>query len=185
MCFQSEEIHLARELRDLGLSWEPCAGQYIWDEAGVIDDPSPIQENVHVIHDVRGILRQAGSMNQLKKAMCWLPTWREARQLLRSMGLSDLKVPSGVSEERRPGTRFRTASPVSTDRRTAPTGEELRFHEWPIHCSRDLPDSGIHVGRSRCACWRELVICPLSPSSLHLAPRERPFRSPSDNQSWL
>jgi hypothetical protein len=92
MCFNAEEIRLARKLRDLGLSWEPQVGQYVWDEDGVIDQPSLVQDRVHLIHDLRYFQRQAGSKRGLKDTLCWLPTWREARQLLRSKGLSDLKV---------------------------------------------------------------------------------------------
>ena len=92
MCFQAEEIHAAQQLRELGLSWDPQPGQYVYDAAGLIEQPSPIQDRVYLIHDLKFFLRQAGSMGAMKNGMCWLPTWREARQLLRSMGLSDLKL---------------------------------------------------------------------------------------------
>jgi hypothetical protein len=92
MCFQPAEIQAARQLRDLGIHWEPQAGQYVLDESGVFDEPSPIQDNVHLIHDLRELLGQAGSIRDVKTSMCWLPTWREARQILRSMGLSDLRI---------------------------------------------------------------------------------------------
>ena len=87
MQFSAEEIHLAKQLRYLGLPWEPQPGHYIWDEAGLIDQPSPFQERVYFILDLKHFLRRSGTLDALKTSIVWLPTWHDARDILAAMGV--------------------------------------------------------------------------------------------------
>lgn len=82
MKFTKAEITKARQLKQLGLDWEPGTGSYVWDEAGIINCESPFHDLVYYILDIKHFLRRADSIEQLKKDLCWLPTWFDARQIL-------------------------------------------------------------------------------------------------------
>lgn len=89
MKFTSTEIELARRLKQLGLAWTPAVGHYVWDEAGLIDCPSPFHDHVYFILDLKHFLRRSGTIERLQRDLCWLPTWEQARDLLRDAGFSD------------------------------------------------------------------------------------------------
>lgn len=92
MKFTEDEIRLAKRLKELGLSWVPNVGHFVWDEVGIIERESPFQEKVFFILDLRHFLRRAESMGKLQRSMVWLPDWSEARQILRKRGLSSEAV---------------------------------------------------------------------------------------------
>ncbi|HQH72941.1 MAG TPA: hypothetical protein PK360_12760 [bacterium] len=89
MKFSDEEIRAAIELKQKGLNWEPQVGHYVWDEAGLIDTPSPFQEKVHLIHDQEHFSRRSERLAMLQASLVWLPTWHDARALLNQMGISN------------------------------------------------------------------------------------------------
>lgn len=89
MRFSADEIQWAKHLHDLGLPWEPRPGHYVWDEAGYIEQPSPFQDRVYFILDLKHFLRRTGSLDTLKTSMIWLPTWHDARDILAAMGVED------------------------------------------------------------------------------------------------
>jgi hypothetical protein len=97
--FNDQHIELARRLRDAGLAWQPTVGHFVYDEKGLIEVPSPFQEKVYFILDIKHFLRRAGSMECLKEAMFWLPTWSEARQVARAIGVDDAEVAAHLQAE--------------------------------------------------------------------------------------
>ena len=99
MIFSDEEISLAKTLRDLGLPWRPAIGQFVYDEAGLIEAPSPFQDRVFFILDLKHFLRRTGTVENLIRSMFWLPNWAEARQILRSLDVADSEVASKIQEE--------------------------------------------------------------------------------------
>ena len=98
MRFTNEEIELALELKQLGLPWEPTAGHYVWDEDNLIDRPSPFHDRVFFILDLRHFLRRAESVEKLKKAVCWLPTWHDMRDIAQSLGISEDEIWKTLNE---------------------------------------------------------------------------------------
>ena len=100
MPFSADDIALARQLRDAGLRWTPAVGHYVYDEAGLIEVPSPFQERVYFILDLKHFLRRAGTIAQLQQAMFWLPQWHQARELARSHGVADQAIAEIVSRPR-------------------------------------------------------------------------------------
>jgi hypothetical protein len=90
--FSSDEVQHARELKLLGLPWKPHAGHYVWDDAGLIDCPSPFHDRVYFILDLKHFLRRAGTVESLTQALIWLPTWHNAREILSSLGVSHESV---------------------------------------------------------------------------------------------
>lgn len=90
--FTPEEIQQARKLKRLGLPWIPQVSHYVWDETGIINCPSPFHDMVYFILDLKHFLRRAGTIERLQAELCWLPTWEQARDLLRRYGLPNETV---------------------------------------------------------------------------------------------
>jgi hypothetical protein len=88
MRFSDDEIVLASELSALDLPWQPRPGRYVWDTDGLIDCPSPFHGRVYFILDLKHFLRRAGTIEALKEALVWLPTWHDARDILKCLGVS-------------------------------------------------------------------------------------------------
>ena len=88
MKFTAPEITKALELKRLGLDWTPGTGCYVWDEAGIIQCESPFHDLVYYILDLKHFLRRADSVEQLKRDLCWLPTWYDARRILQERGVT-------------------------------------------------------------------------------------------------
>jgi hypothetical protein len=89
MHFTAEQIALARQMRDHGLPWDPAVGHYVHDETGLIEIPSPFQQHVYFILDMKHFLRRAGTVDALKARMLWLPQWHQARKIARDLGIPD------------------------------------------------------------------------------------------------
>lgn len=85
--FSSEELELAQLLKAYGLCWTPEVGHYALDQAGLIECESPFQDRVFFILDLKHFLRRSQSIEGLVSGMCWLPTWEQARQVLREQNV--------------------------------------------------------------------------------------------------
>ena len=87
MKFSEREIEIAKKLHELKIQWQPQAGQYVFDIKGVIEKSSPFQTGVYFILDIKHFLRRAGSVEDIKAAMCWLPLWEDCRIILKSLDI--------------------------------------------------------------------------------------------------
>lgn len=96
MRFSPQEIEAAIELHQLGLPWEPGPGQYVWDQAGLVEQHSPFQDGVYFILDLKHFLRRAGTLETLKRSMVWLPTWHDVRDVLEHLGLDHADVAQAI-----------------------------------------------------------------------------------------
>ncbi len=88
MYFCNEEIELAQLFKAYGYPWEPATGHFVLDQSNLIECPSPFQDRVYFILDLKHFLRRSGTLENLKTRMCWLPTWEQARQILDELGVS-------------------------------------------------------------------------------------------------
>jgi hypothetical protein len=100
MKFTPAEIRQAQKLKQLGLSWQPAPGQYVWDEAGIIGCESPFHDLVFYILDLKHFLRRAGTIANMQRDLCWLPVWYDARQILRDLAVSDHAVAERLVSEK-------------------------------------------------------------------------------------
>lgn len=100
MQFSDEEIQLAKNLRQHGLAWVPKAGHYIYDQTGFCKQPSPFQEKVYFILNYDYFMKAVGGVERFKEIMIWLPTWYDARQLLRSCDVSDQNILDQLCNQR-------------------------------------------------------------------------------------
>ncbi len=100
MRFSEAEIEAARRLRRGGLSWEPRAGHYVYDETGFCKQSSPFQKQVYFILNYAYFMRAVGGVERFKELMLWLPTWADLRELLHDFEVSDVAVASFLAERR-------------------------------------------------------------------------------------
>lgn len=100
MRLSTNEIELARRMRDAGLAWEPAVGHFVYDEAGLIEVESPFQPRVYFILDMKHFLRRAETVARLKEAMFWLPQWDQTRALLRERGVGNETIARHLQETR-------------------------------------------------------------------------------------
>lgn len=98
--FSEEELDLAQLFKAYGLEWEPSVGHYVLDQSELIEVDSPFQDRVYFILDLKHFLRRSDTVENLKQRMCWLPTWEQARQLLRDRGVDDRTVAEHLRETR-------------------------------------------------------------------------------------
>ncbi len=92
MEFSEQEIELARQLKSAGLPWEPEVGHYVFDTEGVVKPGSPFQDRVYFLLNYDCFMDRVGGVERFKEIMTWLPTWFDARKLLRRAGVSDAEV---------------------------------------------------------------------------------------------
>lgn len=99
MRFSDEEIRVAKQLRRQGLSWEPMAGHYVYDETGFCKQPSPFQEKVYFILNYGYFMKTVGGVERFKEIMIWLPTWYDTRQILEAWQVSHQEIGEWLREQ--------------------------------------------------------------------------------------
>jgi hypothetical protein len=87
--FTQRLIDIAIELKKLELPWEPAVGNYVYDVNNVVKPSSPFQEGVYFLLNYDCFTSRLGGVERFRDVLVWLPTWDDARQLLRSLGCDD------------------------------------------------------------------------------------------------
>ena len=100
MVFSDVEILLAKRLRELGLTWVPTVGHYVFDETGFCRKPSPFQDRVYFVLNYDYFVQAVGGVDRFKEIMIWLPTWEDLRVALRNRGVSDLEIAAHLTKQR-------------------------------------------------------------------------------------
>lgn len=92
MRFTEQEIKAAQQLEELGLQWTPQAGHYVFDPTEFCKAPSPFQDRVYFILNYPYFMKAAGGVDRFKEMMTWLPTWYDARLILKQLEISDQEI---------------------------------------------------------------------------------------------
>ncbi len=92
MKFSSQQIALAIQFKERGLAWEPTVGNYVYDATAAVKPTSPFQEHVYFLLNYDCFMDRVGGVERFKTIMTWLPTWSDAREILRSLVVSDKEV---------------------------------------------------------------------------------------------
>lgn len=92
MHFCDEELELAQLFKAYGIEWQPAVGMYVLDQSELIEVPSPFQDRVYFILDLKHFLRRSGTLEELRERICWLPTYEQARELLFAAGVPHRSV---------------------------------------------------------------------------------------------
>lgn len=92
MRFTDIEIQLAARLRGAGLSWEPQAGQYVFDVNGAIKAGSPFQAGVHLVTSPTALASAVGGHEAMASGLVWLPAWENCRAWLSQRGATSTQL---------------------------------------------------------------------------------------------
>ena len=92
MKFSSQHCALAIQFKEMGLEWEPTVGNYVYDATAAVKPSSPFQEHVYFLLNYDCFMDRVGGVERFKTIMTWLPTWSDAREILRSLGVSNKEV---------------------------------------------------------------------------------------------
>ena len=91
-------IEMAISFKAGGVPWRPSAGHYVLDRQSIVQRESPFQPGVYFILNLPHFMKLAGGLDSLIEKMVWLPTWEQARDILRESGLSDQSLQSILQE---------------------------------------------------------------------------------------
>jgi hypothetical protein len=89
MKFTPQMIELAIRFKAGGVPWQPAPGDYVLDRQAIVQRESPFQPGVYFILNLPHFAKLAGGPEDLQEKLVWLPTWDQARAVLRDAGLSD------------------------------------------------------------------------------------------------
>ncbi len=92
-------LDLALDLKRSGLPWTPHVGCFVWDPEGLITAPSPFAKRVYFILSMQRFLRIFGDIETMQDRLVWLPTWYQAAQLCRQMGIHPSQDSADTSEK--------------------------------------------------------------------------------------
>ncbi len=90
--FTQDHIDLAVHFKQLGLPWEPAVGNYVYDAAHEVQPSSPFQDRVYFLLNYDCFMRKVGGVERFKQIMTWLPTWSDAREILKSLEVGNAEV---------------------------------------------------------------------------------------------
>ena len=90
--FSRQICLLAEKLKEAGLSWQPHVGCFVWDPSGHIAVPSPFPERIYFILNLNHFIRIFGSVEHIVQKLVWLPTWQQARLILKNFSADATEV---------------------------------------------------------------------------------------------
>jgi hypothetical protein len=88
-------MQLALQMKKAGLPWEPEVGCFVWDREGIIAQPSPFPKRIYFILSMKRFLAIFGNLEKMKRHLIWLPTWFQARQIIRRLQIGDVGLDKG------------------------------------------------------------------------------------------
>ena len=104
--FDEKICRLALEMKNIGLTWQPHVGCFVWDPDNWIKPESPFPGRIYFILSLPRFIEIFGSIQEISQKLVWLPTWHQACLLCMRMGIGD-ETPE---KSRQPaGTRTPTA----------------------------------------------------------------------------
>jgi hypothetical protein len=90
--FTENLCQAAKRLKAGGLDWRPHVGCFVWDESGAIKASSPLPNRIYFILNLNHFIRIFHSIEGMKNALVWLPTWHQTKLLCRRVGLSTQEI---------------------------------------------------------------------------------------------
>lgn len=84
--FDQRVLDAALRMKRLGLAWRPHIGCFVWDHDQRIVAPSPFPLNVYFMLSLRHFLTLLGSLDKIREALVWVPTWHQAHLVWLQLG---------------------------------------------------------------------------------------------------
>ena len=92
MPFDERICRMALDLKNLGLTWKPHVGCFVWDQVNVIRVDSPFPGNIYFILSMARFIDIFGNAANMIEKLVWLPTWHQARILCRQLRIRDAEI---------------------------------------------------------------------------------------------
>ena len=89
MVFNRTICNLAREIKRLGIKWQPHVGCFVWDPDKTIVVESPFPQRIYFILSLARFIDIFGSRAAIVEKLVWLPTWHQARLLCQQLNVPD------------------------------------------------------------------------------------------------
>jgi len=97
--FTKEACQFAKRSKLADLKWQPHVGCFVWDESNKIKVASPFPNNIYFILNLGHFEKILGSIEEVKNAMIWLPTWHQARLLCNEFDIPHQIVYDAISSK--------------------------------------------------------------------------------------
>ena len=85
--FDEQICRLALEMKNIGLTWQPYVGCFVWDSDSWIKPESPFPGRIYFILSLPRFIEIFGSIQEIARKLVWLPTWHQACLLSMRMGI--------------------------------------------------------------------------------------------------
>ena len=85
--FDEQICRLALEIKNIGLTWQPHVGCFVWDPDNWIKPESPFPGRIYFILSLPRFIEIFGSIQEIARKLVWLPTWHQACLLSMRMGI--------------------------------------------------------------------------------------------------
>ena len=85
--FNKQVCRLAMQMKQLGLTWQPHVGCFVWDPDGFIRPESPFPDQIYFILSIPRFIDIFGTVEHIAEKLVWLPTWHQARLLCQKLGV--------------------------------------------------------------------------------------------------
>ncbi len=82
-------MQLPLQMKQAGLPWEPEVGCFVWDREEIIAQPSSFPKRIYFILNMKRFISIFGDVEKMKLRLVWLPTWYQARQIIRRLQIRD------------------------------------------------------------------------------------------------
>ena len=92
MAFDHQICRLALQIKNLGVTWQPHVGCFVWDPDKFIAADSPFPQRIYFILSLPRFIDIFGSREAIVQKLVWLPTWHQARLLCRQLNVPDEAV---------------------------------------------------------------------------------------------
>jgi len=96
--FTDQVCSLAKRMKEQNLAWQPHVGCFVWDELELIEPSSPFPHRIYFILNLGHFLRRFETVQAIAENLIWLPTWHQALQICKRLGVPDEKIIKGLDD---------------------------------------------------------------------------------------
>lgn len=97
--FSDDLYRAAERMKTAGIQWTPHVGCFVRDPGEIIQAPSPFPGRVYFILNLNHFLKRFDTVDRMVETLVWLPTWFQAVQLARELGIDDAAIRTAGPEQ--------------------------------------------------------------------------------------
>ena len=97
--FTDEVCHLAKQLKEKNLKWQPHVGCFVWDELRLVEAASPFPHRIYFILNLGHFLRRFQTTRNIANRLVWLPTWHQALEIYKQLNIPHEKLVNALRKK--------------------------------------------------------------------------------------